>query len=243
MLVDGAVDPSQAEHYNAIAGEYDGTLPEAVVGHYLRKRVDFIRRLVPAGRVLDVGCGTGRLGRGLAEAGYEVWGADLSVGMLRRFVARRAGRAVAADATNLPWFDATFDLTVCVALLHHLAEPGRVAAAIREMVRVTRPGGWVLIWDHNPNNPYWPSLMRRIPQDTGAERLVPLREILADLRPCPVTDIRAYRLGFVPDFVPARLLPLAARLEALLERAPGVRWLAAHNVVAARRIHRPGDPR
>ncbi len=242
LLVDGPVDVWQAEHYNTIAAEYDGTLPEPAVSHYLRKRVDFVRRLIPAGRVLDVGCGTGRLGRALAEAGYEVWGADLSVGMLRRFVERRAGRAVVADATNLPWFDAAFDLTVCVALLHHIAEAGRVAAAIREMVRVTRPGGWVVIWDHNPNNPYWPILMRRIPQDTGAERLVPLREIVAVLRRCPVTEVRAYRLGFVPDFVPARLLPLAARVEALLERTPGIRRFAAHNVVVARRTDHPGGP-
>lgn len=235
ILVDGSVDVSQAGHYDAIADRYDSTLPEPAVGHYLRKRVRFIRRLVSAGLVLDVGCGTGRLARALTEAGYEVWGVDISPGMLGRFVGRGAGRAVVADATNLPFFDASFDLTVCVALLHHIAHPARVAGAIREMVRVTRPGGWVVLWDHNPNNPYWPVLMRRIPQDTGAERLVPLGELLGALRGCPVAEVRTYRLGFVPDFVPARLLPLAAGLEALLERLPGIRAFAAHNVVVARR--------
>ncbi len=235
VLLAGPTDARQADHYDAIADRYDSTLPELVADHYLRKRVGFIRGLVPAGVVLDVGCGTGRLARALAELGYEVWGADISLGMLGRFVGRGAGRAVAADATNLPFFDASFDLAVCVALLHHIAQPARVAEAVREMVRVTRPGGWVVIWDHNPNNPYWPVLMGRIPQDTGAERLVPLGELLAILRGCPLAEVRAYRLGFVPDFVPAGLLPLAAGLEALLERLPGIRALAAHNVVAARR--------
>ncbi len=235
VLTDGPADAAQAGHYDAIADRYDSTLPEPAVGHYLRKRVRFIRGLVPAGAVLDVGCGTGRLARALAELGYEVWGVDISLGMLGRFVGRGAGRAVVADATNLPFFDASFDLTVCVALLHHIAHPARVAEAVREMVRVTRPGGWVVLWDHNPNNPYWPVLMRRIPQDTGAERLVPLGEVLAALRGCPVDEVRAYRLGFVPDFIPSALLPLTAGLEALLERLPGVRALAAHNVVAARR--------
>lgn len=235
VLVDGPIDVSEASHYDAIADRYDFTLPEPAVSHYLRKRVRFIRRLMSAGLVLDVGCGTGRLARALGELGYEVWGVDISLGMLGQFVGRGAGRAVVADATNLPFFDGSFDLTVCVALLHHIAHPARVAATIREMVRVTRPGGWVVLWDHNPNNPYWPVLMRRIPQDTGAERLVPLGELLAALRGCPVAEVRAYRLGFVPDFVPARLLPLAAGLEALLERLPGIRAFAAHNVVVARR--------
>ena len=37
----------------------------------------------------------------------------------------------------------------------------------------TRPGGRVLVWDHNPRNPYWGRLMARVPQDTGEERLIP----------------------------------------------------------------------
>ena len=43
------------------------------------------------------------------------------------------------------------------------------------MVRVARPGGRILVWDHNPRNPYWGRLMARVPQDTGEERLIPER--------------------------------------------------------------------
>jgi hypothetical protein len=46
------------------------------------------------------------------------------------------------------------------------------------MGRVVRPAGYVLIWDHNPLNPYWPILMKRVPQDHGDERLVSVWELL-----------------------------------------------------------------
>jgi UDP-glucose 4-epimerase len=66
--------------------------------------------------------------------------------------------------------------------MHHIAAPEAVRATLAEMVRVARPGGWVLVWDHNPRNPYWKLLMKRVPQDTGDERLIPERELLAGLR-------------------------------------------------------------
>jgi hypothetical protein len=101
------------------------------------------------------------------------------------------------------------------------------------MVRVTRPGGHVLIWDHNPRNPYWPLLMRRVPQDTGAERLIPEEEIHSGLALGGATVVNTAQLGLVPDFAPAALLGAAARLERAAEATPGVRRLCAHNVVLA----------
>ncbi len=126
-----------------------------------------------------------------------------------------------------------FDLAITVATLHHISEPARVAQTIAEMYRVVRPGGHVVVWDHNPNNPYWPLLMRRIPQDTGEERLVPLEEIVSDLRAAGATAIRARRAGLVPDFVPLALLGLMQRVEATVERVPGLSLFCAHNVVVA----------
>ena len=49
------------------------------------------------------------------------------------------------------------------------------------MLRVLRSGGHLLIWDHNPRNPYWNFLMKRVPQDCGEERLIHKNEILSIL--------------------------------------------------------------
>ena len=101
------------------------------------------------------------------------------------------------------------------------------------MVRVARPGGRVLVWDHNPRNPYWGRLMARVPQDTGDERLIPEREVIDGLRGAGAEIVRSEQLGLVPDFVPPAGLPAAAALERGVERTPLIRRLAAHNVVLA----------
>jgi SAM-dependent methyltransferase len=103
-----------------------------------------------AGVVADVGCGNGVYLAELARRGYgrRLIGADLSPGMLRaaRQRTRQAGRPgpalVAADATALPLRDSCADLTLAMHMLYHVPEP---EVAVRELRRVTRPGGRVVV--------------------------------------------------------------------------------------------------
>jgi ubiquinone/menaquinone biosynthesis C-methylase UbiE len=233
-LVTGGIAETQGEHFDRIAVEYDESLPAHVMAHLLRRRVRLATELQPSGRVLDVGCGTGVFLDALSGDRHERMGVDVSEEMLavaaeRGIATRRAG------ADDLPFSPESFDLVVSIACLHHLIDPRVVAGALREMARVVRPGGSVLVWDHNPLNPYWRVLMARVPQDTGDERLVPADEVVSGLRAAGLERIELRRMTFVPDFTPAAALPLAGRLEALLERLPGVRVLAGHNFVVARK--------
>jgi ubiquinone/menaquinone biosynthesis C-methylase UbiE len=223
-------------HFDTIAENYDHSLPAHVVEHYLRKRTAFVLRTCPPGRALDVGCGTGVLAQRLAVAGYEMTGLDPSEGMLEVMRGRAPQvRAVHGSGTAMPFPDGAFDLALTVAVLHHVAEPEAVRRTLSEMVRVVRPEGSILIWDHNPRNPYWRSLMARVPQDTGEERLVPEREILDGLTAAGVRTVHSTSLGLVPDFVPPAALGMAAALERAVERVPVLRRYAAHNVVLATR--------
>jgi SAM-dependent methyltransferase len=224
----------QPTHFDEIAAVYDESLPAHVVEHYLRKRAAYVLSLRRSGSVLDVGCGTGALAMRLASAGFELTGVDPSEGMLEVMRSRSPGiSAVAASGTELPFDADRFDIVLSVAAFHHIADPDAVGATLAEMTRVSRPGGRILIWDHNPRNPYWSNLMARVPQDTGEERLIPSDELVEGLRAAGAQVLRVEQLGLVPEFVPPFALPAAAALERVVERTPIAHRFAAHNVVLA----------
>jgi SAM-dependent methyltransferase len=98
----------------------------------------------PRGRALDAGCGTGFQTAILLELGYRALGVDLSAGLIG--VARtRCGdaRLVQGDLAALPWRDELVDAVVsCGSTLSFVEDPRR---AIRELGRVLRPGGRLLL--------------------------------------------------------------------------------------------------
>ena len=232
----GDTEHRQHALYAAVAHEYDDVFPRHVAEHYIDKRTALVKDLLPmGGLVLDVGCGTGQLGAAIAAEGFDVFGVDLSASMLARARARGLAGTYSGVTTALPFADGAFDLALTVATLHHLETPERVAATVTEMGRVVGSGGFVVLWDHNPANPYWPILMKRVPQDSGDERLVPRAELLQDVRGAGLSLHRVFRSGFTPDFLPAALAGPWNVVERIVEVVPGVNVLAAHNVVVARK--------
>jgi SAM-dependent methyltransferase len=231
-------DTEQRQHalYAAVAHEYDDVFPRHVAEHYIEKRTNLVKSLLPmGGLVLDVGCGTGQLAAAIAAQGYDVFGVDLSASMVARARARGLSGTYAGVTTALPFADNSFDLALTVATLHHLETTERVAATVSEMGRVVKRGGFVVLWDHNPSNPYWPILMKRVPQDSGDERLVPREEILHDVRTSGLQTHQVLRSGFTPDFLPKVLATPWKLVERVVEVTPGLNVLAAHNVVVARK--------
>jgi 2-polyprenyl-3-methyl-5-hydroxy-6-metoxy-1,4-benzoquinol methylase len=118
-----------------------------------RGRLDRLRHLVGdaslSGRVLNVGCGTGGFNVVAAERGAWVVGADEDTDAIAICALRQranGGRYAQAAAERLPFRDAVFDLVHCFSVIEHVAS---VEASIREMVRVTRPGGAIYV--HTPN--------------------------------------------------------------------------------------------
>ena len=94
--------------------------------------------LSPGMRVLDAGCGNGLYLRGLRDRGVTAIGCDLSPGMLR---AAGQPALLNTDVTALPLRDGAVDVALAVHMLYHV--PDR-AAALRELRRVTVPGGFMV---------------------------------------------------------------------------------------------------
>ena len=105
-----------------------------------------LARGAPGARALDVSTGTGFTAHALAGAGLSVVAADLAPNMLRHAVshAPRPIAGVLADAHRLGLESGAFDVLTCRHAFHHYAD---AAAAIREMARVLRPGGRLVIAD------------------------------------------------------------------------------------------------
>lgn len=95
-----------------------------------------------AGPVVDVGCGRGQYLTGLAAVGAQAVGVDLSPG-LARSAGERAGRpTVVGDATTLPFADGSLGTALALHMLYHVPDP---ADGLRELRRVTRPGGRIVV--------------------------------------------------------------------------------------------------
>jgi ubiquinone/menaquinone biosynthesis C-methylase UbiE len=128
-------------------------------------------RLVPGQRVLDLGCGPGDGCARLNSAGAVAIGLDYSAGMLE--TARREtdnlGRLVRGDAGRLPFRDGAFDKVVCTHSFHHYPDH---LAALREMRRVLKPGGLLVLVDPRKDH-----LFSRVAIDVFENLLFRLKEV------------------------------------------------------------------
>jgi SAM-dependent methyltransferase len=142
-----------ADAYTRFMGRYSEPLAVGFAG---------LAAVCPRQRVLDVGCGPGALTAELIRRAGDP-AAVAAVDPSESFVASVRARCPGADvrsaaAERLPFGDGGFDVTLAQLVVHFMADP---AAGLREMARVTRPGGLVgaCVWDHaggaGPLTAFW----------------------------------------------------------------------------------------
>ena len=156
--------------FDRVAGRYDLTNDVLAAGQ-TRKWRRLVTEAVdpqPGQRVLDLAAGTGTSSESFVRVGAQVVPCDFSLGMLQ------VGRKrlphlpfVAGDAMTLPFADASFDAVTISFGLRNIHDP---AQGLREMRRVTRPGGRLVVCELS--TPVWPPfrtiyqeyLMKALPQ-------------------------------------------------------------------------------
>lgn len=154
--------------FDAVARRYDITNTVMSLGQdrFWRRETRAALRIGAGDRVLDLAAGTAVSTVELATSGAWCVAADFSVGMLAAG-ASRAVPKVGADATRLPFADNSFDAVTISFGLRNVVDH---VAGLREMARVTRPGGRLVVCEFStPTNAvfataYKEYLMQALPQ-------------------------------------------------------------------------------
>ncbi|MFV8317828.1 MULTISPECIES: demethylmenaquinone methyltransferase [unclassified Mycobacterium] len=157
-----------ASMFDGVARRYDITNTVLSLGQdrFWRRATRSALKIGPGQKVLDLAAGTAVSTVELAKSGAWCVAADFSVGMLSAGSSRDVPK-VAGDATRLPFADEVFDAVTISFGLRNVAD---FAAGLREMARVTRPGGRLVVCEFStPTSPlfataYKEYLMQALPR-------------------------------------------------------------------------------
>jgi ubiquinone/menaquinone biosynthesis C-methylase UbiE len=208
-------------HYDSDAGEQKKRDPTNLGNLAARRQRSRLMEAILArhgataqrvARVLDVGCGAGDLLTWFAERGYadnQLFGVDVLEDRIAS--ARRQlpdARLLLADCRHLPFADHHFDLVCLIVVLSSVLGAQNREQLAHELVRVLRPGGFVLYYDLR-----YPSVANpHLRAASRAELLSLFAPLNADLQPVTLLPPLARRLG-----------PLTPALYALLHTIPPLR--------------------
>jgi SAM-dependent methyltransferase len=167
--------------------------------------------------ILDFGCGVGGMTRHLAAAfpGSRLTGVDVSSESLT--LARQAHSGLAhfahIEGESLPLENHSADLVLAACVFHHITPEAR-AGWVRELRRILRPGGHLVVYEHNPRNPLTRKVVNDCPFDADAI-LLPQAETRALLNDAGFQAVRNDFIVFFPHAL-AALRPM----ERWLSRVP-----------------------
>jgi len=258
----GASDPHAnrvVEFFDQRANDYAREYHDETPGGYaLRVRRRKVLELFdqPGGKVLDLGCGPGAMAQELVERGCEFWGVDPSSKMLdigrRRFRDHQRIHFLSGDAARVALPDGFFDAVLCMGVMDALGDRHR---AIREMLRLLRPGGTLIVTFTNLSSPYawwknyifypliwrWHALRARTVVSKLGGRALYTRRAARQLVQSEgaevvqtVTNYYNVFLSPLDEVMPSAALWVAKKLEDQIWPRP--EWIAAGLIVKARKI-------
>lgn len=156
---------------------------------------------------LDAGCGTGIAEEYLAPSFKRMIGVDLSSGMVEEAEKKKIPKAEfqVANAAQVSLADGSVDVAFYMCILHH-AKPAELVAIFKEAQRLLKPGGWMVIFEHNRWNPATRYVVSQCPVDVGVELFSPV-QLKNLVTKAGFQKVRTQFLIFFPRFLKF-LLPL-----------------------------------
>lgn len=172
-----------ANEFDHWRDDYDDRIGDALAfagqshDFYLRVKADHFADAVNASygdnrvEVLDVGCGHGLMHRHMLErkdVRLGITGIDTAATVIEEAKRLNPGVSYSAyDGKHLPYADHSFDIATATCVMHHVP-PAQWSEFMRQMYRVVRPGGKVIIYEHNPFNPATQWIVNSCPIDADA---------------------------------------------------------------------------
>ena len=145
--------PRKSElYYEEIGDDFDSFMSD----YDVERRAALIEELLPAEQpesTLEVGCGTGAITRRYRHRVGRLVVTDISERLAKRTAVKNNAVGQAENATNLSFADNTFDLVISSECIEHCPDP---AEGVREMIRVLRPGGALVLT--TPNRLWLPAV-------------------------------------------------------------------------------------
>jgi len=138
---------SGEKYFDQVAAEWD-RLRASFFSEKVREKAFAVAGVEPGRIAADVGAGTGFITEGLVRKGVQVIAVEPSAGMLQQLRAKLDGRGEIdfrmGEVEALPIEDQTVDYVFANMVLHHVPSP---PAAVKEMARILRPGGKLVVTD------------------------------------------------------------------------------------------------
>jgi SAM-dependent methyltransferase len=230
----------ETAEFDRFADEYDamhrrniaitGEDPAFFSAYKIRVLAEQLRaRRVPAGQVLDFGSGIGNSVPYFREylPASRLTCADVSLRSLALARARFPGEEaqLTIEHDRIPAGNGMFDAVFSACVFHHIPHAAHTGW-LRELRRVTAPGGMIAVFEHNPLNPLTVRAVNTCPFDSNA-RLIPARRFAARLREAGWGEVRISYHVFFP-----RALAALRGLDRALAKIP----LGAQYAVMARKV-------
>lgn len=220
-------------HFDEITPEYKDQFKSHVWNYLLDKRIALIdsalkNSLSKKGIGLDLGCGLGTQCLAMSQLGYSIIGLDYSHNLAQQAHIQGV-KVVNGDALTLPFRESSFEYVFTIGALHHLQGVADQETAYREIVRVLKPGGYLIVQETNTRNPLFRFYMGYIfpiisSIDEGTEWWIePQRwENIEGMKFNVVTYFT-----FIPDFIPHFLMGPCLSFEKILESSR-LRFYSVH---------------